>query len=95
MARLILTPLTSLKVIREQIPRYKLIPDTSIQQHPLLIYHSSFPASTSAAAIENHLKAVGVVVPQWRYTMYSTTHSHSTTHEVLCISSGKARLCRI
>jgi len=25
--------------------------------------------------------------------MYSTTHFHSTTHEVLCISSGKAKLC--
>lgn len=25
--------------------------------------------------------------------MYSTTHFHSTAHEVLCISSGKAKLC--
>ena len=25
--------------------------------------------------------------------MYSTTHFHSTTHEVLCIGNGKARLC--
>jgi len=25
--------------------------------------------------------------------MYSTTHFHSTSHEVLCISSGKAKLC--
>jgi len=25
--------------------------------------------------------------------MYSTTHFHSSTHEVLCISAGKARLC--
>lgn len=25
--------------------------------------------------------------------MYSTTHFHSTTHEVLCVGSGKARLC--
>ncbi|KAH7904530.1 RmlC-like cupin domain-containing protein [Hygrophoropsis aurantiaca] len=25
--------------------------------------------------------------------MYSTSHFHSTTHEVLCISSGRARLC--
>lgn len=25
--------------------------------------------------------------------MYSTTHFHSTTHEVLCIASGRARLC--
>lgn len=25
--------------------------------------------------------------------MYSTTHFHSTTHEVLCISHGRAKLC--
>ena len=25
--------------------------------------------------------------------MYSTTHFHSTTHEVLCISRGRAKLC--
>ena len=25
--------------------------------------------------------------------MYETTHFHSTTHEVLCISHGKAQLC--
>ena len=25
--------------------------------------------------------------------MYSTTHFHSTTHEVLCVFSGKAKLC--
>lgn len=25
--------------------------------------------------------------------MYTTTHFHSTTHEVLCITSGSARLC--
>ena len=25
--------------------------------------------------------------------MYPTTHFHSTTHEVLCIATGQARLC--
>lgn len=25
--------------------------------------------------------------------MYSQSHFHSTTHEVLCVASGKARLC--
>jgi uncharacterized protein YjlB len=35
---------------------------------------------------------VDAVVPQWRYTMYSTSHFHSTTHEVLCISRGSASL---
>lgn len=93
MARLSLTPLASLRVSQHQIPCYNLIPNTSIQQHPLLIYHSCLPSSSSTSAIEDHLKAVNVVVPQWVYTMYSTTHFHSTTHEVLCISSGIAKLC--
>lgn len=30
--------------------------------------------------------------PQWRYTMYSQTHFHSTTHELLVVSSGNAKL---
>jgi hypothetical protein len=68
MAQLNLHPLSTLKVSRHQIPAHNLIPNTSIQNKPLLIYHSCLPAS-------------------------STTHFHSTTHEVLCISSGRARLC--
>lgn len=31
--------------------------------------------------------------PQWRYTMYNKTHFHSTTHEVLCVFQGRAKLC--
>ncbi|KAF2435604.1 hypothetical protein EJ08DRAFT_604647 [Tothia fuscella] len=84
--------LTSLKVSSYQIPAHRLIPNTSIQNKPLLIYHSCFPISANAASIESHLMSQGVVKPQWRYTMYSTTHFHSTTHEVLCISQGSATL---
>ncbi|KAL2061101.1 hypothetical protein VTL71DRAFT_9153 [Oculimacula yallundae] len=91
--RLELTPITYLQVSKHQIPRYNLIPNTSIQKRPLLIYHSCFPVSASAASIEDHLISVGVVVPQWRYTMYDITHFHSTTHEVLCVCSGRAKLC--
>ncbi|KAI9696235.1 MAG: hypothetical protein M1836_005788 [Candelina mexicana] len=86
-------PLKELRVSKHQIPAHGLIPNTSIQNKPLLIYHSAFPASTNASAIEAHLSGIGVVTPQWRYTMFSTTHFHSTAHEVLCISSGRARLC--
>lgn len=25
--------------------------------------------------------------------MYNTTHFHSTTHEVLCVTAGRAKLC--
>ncbi|KAI1211978.1 RmlC-like cupin domain-containing protein [Annulohypoxylon truncatum] len=88
------TPLASLRVSRHFIPAHNLIPNTSIQNKPLLHYHEVFPSSSlTASAIESHLTAVGVVEPQWRYTMYSTTHFHSTTHEVLCISQGGAKLC--
>jgi uncharacterized protein YjlB len=86
-------PLQTLRVSFHSIPRFNLIPNTSLQNYPLLIYHECFPQSTSAAAIEAYLRFVGVVEPQWRYTMYNTTHFHSTTHEVLCVASGRARLC--
>ncbi|KAK7916834.1 hypothetical protein PG985_010442 [Apiospora marii] len=95
--KLILTPLASLRVSKHQIPAHHRIPNTSIQQKPLLHYHSAFSSEDTetniASSIESHLKSVGVVDPQWRYTMYSTTHFHSTTHELLCIAQGGARLC--
>ncbi|KAH8193888.1 hypothetical protein TruAng_011943 [Truncatella angustata] len=88
-----LTPLASLHVSKYQIPAHNLLPNTSVQEKPLLHYHSVFPSSTTPSAIESHLELVGVVDPQWRFSMYTTTHFHSTTHEVLCISQGKATLC--
>ncbi|MCJ1464962.1 hypothetical protein MMC07_003577 [Pseudocyphellaria aurata] len=89
-------PITRREDVRvscHQIPAVDRIPNTSIQRKPLLIYHSAFQPGTSASTIEAHLSQVGVVDPQWRYTMYSTSHFHSTAHEVLCIASGKAKLC--
>lgn len=88
----ILTPLKSLRVSRYQIPAYMGIPNTSIQSKPLVIYHSAFKEA-GASEIESHLKSVRVVSPQWRYTMYSETHFHSSAHEVLSISSGSAKCC--
>ncbi|KAI1862773.1 uncharacterized protein JN550_009920 [Neoarthrinium moseri] len=93
MAAAKVTLLASLRVTKHQIPAHNLIPNTSLQRKPLLHYHGVFPSSITASAIESHLGAVGVVEPQWRYTMYSTTHFHSTTHEVLCIARGGAALC--
>lgn len=87
-----LTPKSSLKLSSHQIPAHNLIPNTSIQSHPLLVYHSCFPSSATPSNIESHLKSIGVIVPQWRYSMYQTTHFHSTTHEVLVISKGAATL---
>ncbi|KAI9693275.1 MAG: hypothetical protein M1822_005271 [Bathelium mastoideum] len=89
-----LTPLSSLRTSRHLIPAHSLLPNTSLApSRPLLIYHGAFPSSITASAIEDHLDSVGVVRPAWRYTMYSTTHFHSTAHEVLCIARGSARLC--
>lgn len=90
----LLKPLSALTVSKHQIPAHNLIPNTSIQNKPLLIYHSAFePSCASASAIESHLDSVGAVTPQWRYTMYPVTHFHSNTHEVLCVSNGRAKLC--
>ena len=85
--------LSALSVSKHHIPAHGLTPNSSALNKPMLIYHSVFPAEASASAMEAHLGSVGVVAPQWRYTMYSTSHFHSTTHEVLCISRGRARLC--
>ena len=88
-----LTPLKELKVLKYQLPAQGLTPNTSIQKKPLLIYRSVFPSNTNASQIESHLSSVGVVTPQWRFTMYSFSHFHTTSHEVLGIASGKAQLC--
>ena len=71
-----LTPLKDLRVLRHQIPAHGLTPNTSIQNKPLLIYKSAFTSSVTAGEIETHLSSVGVVSPQWRYSMYTTSHFH-------------------
>ena len=86
------TTLSALKVSRHQIPAFKGTPNTSIQGKPLLIYHGAFK-NANASTIESHLSSIGVVTPHWRYTMYSDSHFHSTTHEVLSIASGSAKCC--
>lgn len=86
------TALDKLQVSRYQIPAFRNFPNTSIQARPLLIYHSAFE-NPSVSDIESHLRAVGVVTPSWQFTMYSTSHFHSNTHEVLSISAGSAKLC--
>ena len=88
-----LTPLKDIKVSSYQIPAFGRLPNTAIQKKPLMIYHSAFDKSASASTIEDHLSSVGVVSPQWRYTMFSQSHFHSTAHEVLCVAQGKAKLC--
>lgn len=90
-----LKSLSSLTISKHHIPAWDRIPNTSIQNHPLLIYHAAFPltSSSGAAAVEAHLRHINVVAPQWRYTMYDTSHFHSSSHEVLVVVHGYARLC--
>lgn len=88
---LTLTPLPSLRISAHHIPPHSHLPNNPTPGHPLLIYHSCFPPSTSASALESHLR-LNAITPQWRYTMYTRTHYHSTTHEILCITHGRARL---
>ncbi|KAJ9101813.1 hypothetical protein QFC21_003152 [Naganishia friedmannii] len=90
------------------IPAYNSFLNTSLRPtHPLLVYRSAFrtpsnntssstavPSSDFAAAVEQHLRDTGIVKPAWRYTMYTQHHYHSTTDEVLVITSSTgARLC--
>ncbi|KAJ5490808.1 hypothetical protein N7539_002375 [Penicillium diatomitis] len=56
-----------------------------------MIYHGAFDATRTE--LQRRLEATGEVVPQWAYTMYSRTHSHSTTHEVLGVVAEQAQLC--
>jgi uncharacterized protein YjlB len=87
-----ITPVSALRVSKHQIPAFNGFPNTSIQAKPLIIYHAVF-SNPSASRIEAHLKSVGEVSPQWRYTMFTDSHFHSNTHEVLAIASGSAKCC--
>lgn len=78
-----LTPLKDLRVLKHQIPAYGLTPNTSIQNKPLLIYKSAFASNGTAGEIESHLSSVGVVSPQWRYSMYTTSHFHVSMIAIL------------
>ncbi|RAL07189.1 cupin domain-containing protein [Aspergillus homomorphus CBS 101889] len=84
-------PPTDVQVTCRRISRWQGFPNTSIQSKPLIIYHKAFDASASDLAA--HFEDVGEVTPQWVYSMYRQTHFHSTTHEVLGVVSGRARLC--
>ena len=91
--KLSLTLLSKLRVTRAQIPAHQLLPNCSIQQRPLLIYHAALPSDASASAVEDHFTTVGVARPGWRGTMFPISHFHSTTHEILAVYRGRARLC--
>lgn len=80
-----------IQVTCRHIPSWNRVPNTSIQSKPVMVYHGAFNAT--AGELSRRLESIGEVVPQWIYTMYSQTHFHSTTHEVLGVVAGRARLC--
>lgn len=82
---------SEVRVTSRQISKWGHIPNTSIQSKPLLIYHGAFNASPSE--LKSQFESVGKVEPQWVYGMFPQSHFHSTTHEVLGVVSGSARLC--
>lgn len=84
-------PPSEIQVTRRQIPSWKSIPNTEIQGYPLMVYHAAFDATSTQ--LKRRLELIGEVMPQWVYTMYSQTHFHSTTHEVLGVVAGRAKLC--
>ncbi|TFK47408.1 cupin domain-containing protein [Heliocybe sulcata] len=92
MSSSILTSLPSLKVTKHFIARHGLVPNSSATSKPMLIYHSVFSPSATKSSISAHLSKTNVIEPHWTYSMYPTSHFHSTTHEVLIILRGSARL---
>jgi len=89
------TSLGSIQLFRFLVPRHGDVPNTSISNIPLLIYKNAFASgksSSSTSAIEKHIRA-NEWDPQWRYSMYTTSHFHSTTHEALVVIQGAAKLC--
>jgi uncharacterized protein YjlB len=60
---------------------------------PLLIYRSAFEGSGEVLArtIEDTFDSHGWP-PAWRYTIYDFPHYHSTSHEVIGVFSGSAKV---
>ncbi|KAK6347061.1 hypothetical protein TWF696_007141 [Orbilia brochopaga] len=84
-------PAPDIKLEKHQIPSSGLIPNTSPHGLPFTVYRSAFPASTSPNDVEKTLQRNGWE-PSWRYSMYETSHFHSTTHEALVVIAGAAEL---
>ncbi|MGG5215337.1 MULTISPECIES: cupin [Rahnella] len=60
---------------------------------PVLIYHRVIPPDTADnAEYLEHLFRTNGWPPQWRYPVYTFTHFHSNTHEVLGVYAGSAKL---
>ncbi|MEL4014696.1 cupin [Dryocola clanedunensis] len=58
---------------------------------PLLLYHHVSHEAQLAGAFESLFASNGWP-PRWRYTVFTYTHFHSNTHEVLGVFAGSARI---
>ncbi|KZT25550.1 hypothetical protein NEOLEDRAFT_1133526 [Neolentinus lepideus HHB14362 ss-1] len=88
----IVTPLSKVKIETYYIPRHGFIPNSDPTSKPLIYYKSLFQKGASKAAIKDHINSLKVVEAQWTYTMYPTTHFHTTSHEAIIVLSGGALL---
>ncbi|KAH6604135.1 Cupin [Trichoderma cornu-damae] len=91
-------PLSELRVSKASNPSLESHPQfLPSSPKPLVIYPLSLPSilkmlpQTRSNATSSK---IGLSSPlNGGYTMYDTTHFHSTTHEVLCVTTGRAKLC--
>ncbi|TFK47407.1 cupin domain-containing protein [Heliocybe sulcata] len=84
--------LSDVKVETYHIPRHGRIPNSDPTSKPLIYYQSLFKPGASKTAIKDYVNSIKVVEPQWTYTMYPTSHFHSTSHEAIMILTGSALL---
>jgi uncharacterized protein YjlB len=59
---------------------------------PVLLYRNAVPNKGDVAAALESMFAANKWPPQWRNSVYSYHHFHSTAHEVLGFAAGTARL---
>lgn len=85
------SPETGLRTEAVRLPHGGWCPNNRLL--PLLIYRSAFHGSgeTLARIIEKTFASNGWP-PAWRYTIYDFPHYHSTSHEVIGVFSGSARV---
>lgn len=70
-------------------------PNCSIQNLPVLIYKAAFSANGSASELASKIEQTfekNGFPPQWRFGLYEYPHYHSTSHEILGVFKGSARV---
>lgn len=65
---------------------------TPNHRFPVLLYRGEPASGCDAAAAFEGLFAANRWPPQWRYGIFPFQHYHSTAHEVLGVTTGRARV---